>query len=276
METINNLTSAASKVIWGEGQSHEEPVSGKMGNVAAGEPYDAGNIEPNEAALETPGKKDTETPNEPATVTRTTGRTAPEPMPKPEPEAATKPRFVEAKPTPSETTEKANTNQAANPSGPAGSAPSAVGMRDDSTKAQNDTRPPPEGPFASTARTPAADTSTTNTTDTTTAGTPTKIPGTAATTTDKPDEEQQQPQPQPTTDPLPNPSPTKDKDTTTTTPAINLDGPGPRPLEEIAREHGGDAAGHQRRDSGKGIADEEEGGEKSAGGGAEGTGEGQW
>lgn len=194
-------------------------------------------------------------------------------MPKPEPEAATKPRFVEAKPTPSETTEKANTNQAANPSGPAGSAPSAVGMRDDSTKAQNDTRPPPEGPFASTARTPAADTSTTNTTDTTTAGTPTKIPGTAATTTDKPDEEQQHPQPQTTTDPLPNPSPTKDKDTTTT-PAINLDGPGPRPLEEIAREHGGDAAGHQRRDSGKGIADEEEGGEKSAGGGAEGTGEG--
>lgn len=44
METINNLTSAASKAIWGEGQSHEEPVSGKMGNVAAGEPYDAGNI----------------------------------------------------------------------------------------------------------------------------------------------------------------------------------------------------------------------------------------
>jgi hypothetical protein len=44
METINNLTNAASKAIWGEGQSHEEPVSGKMGNVAAGEPYDAGNI----------------------------------------------------------------------------------------------------------------------------------------------------------------------------------------------------------------------------------------
>lgn len=44
METIGNLANAASKVIWGENQSHEEPVSGKMGNVAAGEPYDAGNI----------------------------------------------------------------------------------------------------------------------------------------------------------------------------------------------------------------------------------------
>jgi hypothetical protein len=43
MDTINNLANAASKAIWGEGQ-HEEPVSGKMGNVAAGEPYDAGNI----------------------------------------------------------------------------------------------------------------------------------------------------------------------------------------------------------------------------------------
>jgi hypothetical protein len=43
MDTISNLATAASKAIWGEGQ-HEEPVSGKMGNVAAGEPYDAGNI----------------------------------------------------------------------------------------------------------------------------------------------------------------------------------------------------------------------------------------
>lgn len=43
MDTIQNLTNAATKAIWGE-QSHEEPVSGKMGNVDAGEPYDAGNI----------------------------------------------------------------------------------------------------------------------------------------------------------------------------------------------------------------------------------------
>lgn len=44
MDTINNLANAASKAIWGETQSHEEPVSGKMGDVKAGEPYDAGNI----------------------------------------------------------------------------------------------------------------------------------------------------------------------------------------------------------------------------------------
>lgn len=44
MDTISKVTSAASKAIWGENQSHEEPVSGKLGNVEAGEPYDAGNI----------------------------------------------------------------------------------------------------------------------------------------------------------------------------------------------------------------------------------------
>ncbi|EAQ91375.1 predicted protein [Chaetomium globosum CBS 148.51] len=183
MDTFNKVTHAASKAIWGEEQSHEEPVSGKLGNVAAGEPYDAGNIgEPNEAALASSGKKDTETPNEPTTATRTTGRTVPEAMPKPEPEpeAATKPRFVEAKDTPSQTTEEASTSQPANPSGPAGSTPSAIGMRDDSTKAQNDTSPPPEDLSASTARTPT--TTNTNTTTTTT-DTPPNIPGTAATTT---------------------------------------------------------------------------------------------
>jgi hypothetical protein len=44
METLNKVASAASEAIWGKNQAHEEPVSGKMGNVAAGEPYDAGNI----------------------------------------------------------------------------------------------------------------------------------------------------------------------------------------------------------------------------------------
>lgn len=44
METIHNIANTASKAIWGDTNPHEEPVSGKMGNVAAGEPYDAGNI----------------------------------------------------------------------------------------------------------------------------------------------------------------------------------------------------------------------------------------
>ncbi len=58
METMTNLASAASntvsRAIWGEQESipdatktnetrGEEPLSGKTGNVAAGEPYDMGN-----------------------------------------------------------------------------------------------------------------------------------------------------------------------------------------------------------------------------------------
>jgi hypothetical protein len=60
METVNNLASAASRAIWGEGKSTneaqtateqvegnetkgQEPVSGQTGNVEAGEPYDKGN-----------------------------------------------------------------------------------------------------------------------------------------------------------------------------------------------------------------------------------------
>ncbi|KAK4190371.1 hypothetical protein QBC35DRAFT_79444 [Podospora australis] len=54
METISNIANTAvttaSKVIWGE---KEEPVSGRMGNVAAGQPYDAGNIESSSTALKT-------------------------------------------------------------------------------------------------------------------------------------------------------------------------------------------------------------------------------
>jgi hypothetical protein len=57
METVNNLASVASRAIWGggdkdntndaqtgtNGTAGREPVSGQMGNVANGEPYDKGN-----------------------------------------------------------------------------------------------------------------------------------------------------------------------------------------------------------------------------------------
>ena len=60
METVNNLASAASKAIWGEPEAAketaakdvetgkttsttQEPVSGVVGDVKAGEPYDKGN-----------------------------------------------------------------------------------------------------------------------------------------------------------------------------------------------------------------------------------------
>ncbi len=62
METVNNLASAASRAIWGDGKGDndreatnedvsgnetkgQEPVSGQTGNVEAGEPYDKGNAD---------------------------------------------------------------------------------------------------------------------------------------------------------------------------------------------------------------------------------------
>ncbi|KAK3997319.1 hypothetical protein QBC44DRAFT_303521 [Cladorrhinum sp. PSN332] len=57
METISHYataaTHAATKAIWGEQPNEQEPVNGRMGNVAAGEPYDAGNIESSSTALKT-------------------------------------------------------------------------------------------------------------------------------------------------------------------------------------------------------------------------------
>jgi hypothetical protein len=52
MDTVTNLTNAASRVIWGEDTTDttsnqtagREPVAGQMGNVEAGEPYDKGNL----------------------------------------------------------------------------------------------------------------------------------------------------------------------------------------------------------------------------------------
>ncbi|CAM1502817.1 Fc.00g075930.m01.CDS01 [Cosmosporella sp. VM-42] len=46
METITNLANTASKAVWGEGETNKEPVSGARGDVAHGEPYDAGNLDP--------------------------------------------------------------------------------------------------------------------------------------------------------------------------------------------------------------------------------------
>ncbi|KAK3340232.1 hypothetical protein B0H65DRAFT_252594 [Neurospora tetraspora] len=49
----SNLAAQASKAavnaVYGTNQSHEEPISGKTGDVSKGEPYDAGNMEPGES-----------------------------------------------------------------------------------------------------------------------------------------------------------------------------------------------------------------------------------
>ncbi|KAM0274292.1 hypothetical protein ACHAQH_007999 [Verticillium albo-atrum] len=46
METITNVTNAAVKAVWGSPEAKQEPVSGVQGDTAKGEPYDAGNLEP--------------------------------------------------------------------------------------------------------------------------------------------------------------------------------------------------------------------------------------
>lgn len=69
METINNVTSAATRAIWGDSasanksqstESGTEPLSGATGNTASGEPYDTGNKDPtNTKSATTPGKTET-------------------------------------------------------------------------------------------------------------------------------------------------------------------------------------------------------------------------
>lgn len=46
METINNVVTATSKAVFGDGSDKKEPVSGAAGDVSKGEPYDAGNLDP--------------------------------------------------------------------------------------------------------------------------------------------------------------------------------------------------------------------------------------
>jgi hypothetical protein len=72
METINSVATAAAKAVWGEGDASKEPVSGAQGNVAKGEPYDAGNLdtpaqEKVEARLGNFGNDDGTSPSDKAT-----------------------------------------------------------------------------------------------------------------------------------------------------------------------------------------------------------------
>ncbi|AEO58074.1 hypothetical protein MYCTH_2305109 [Thermothelomyces thermophilus ATCC 42464] len=244
METISKAASAASKAIRGENRAHgEEPVSGKMGNVAAGEPYDAGNMDPKDAAgASTPSQQEGA-----ATAARTTGTTVPEPMTKPEPEAATKPRFVDERPT---TTTTTTTTE--DPAAPAKSAPSAHGVRGDSTKAQSDTRPPD----ASASSTAAAGDEPPSQSRRSTGDATMVSPKTLERDNDNNDNNNE------------------NREEEGAGRAVNLQGPGPRPLEQVAREHGGDAGavaasepagGHQRRDSGKGLGAEDEGAARGKG-----------
>ncbi|KAG6014042.1 hypothetical protein E4U54_005909 [Claviceps lovelessii] len=53
METITNIAQSAVKAVWGSSPEQKEPVSGAQGDVAKGEPFDAGNKESNAADAST-------------------------------------------------------------------------------------------------------------------------------------------------------------------------------------------------------------------------------
>lgn len=67
MESLNTLKNAATKAIWGEETTttiHQEPIAGKTGDTAKGEPYDAGNMEPEQqSALAVPTPQATTSSN---------------------------------------------------------------------------------------------------------------------------------------------------------------------------------------------------------------------
>jgi hypothetical protein len=48
METINSIATAAAKAVWGDDETNKEPISGAQGDVSKGQPYDAGNLAPEE------------------------------------------------------------------------------------------------------------------------------------------------------------------------------------------------------------------------------------
>jgi len=269
METITNLAHSAAqtassaaqtatKAVWGEGQSHEEPVSGKMGNVAKGEPYDAGNIESNDAALKAGEQEDTERmgteasastamPDKPASgipgagpaVAAAAAVPGPEDDKKLQSSREEKPTTIpgtheklgKEMPHEKESEEKAQKEEARtaaqpfSPAGPAKNAPSAISMRDDSTTAQSDTRAPASAPSSSEESNKQGPTTTAA--DIITGPTVRK----PVAVHDVHDEQKAK-------------VPTQD-----VSPDVDTSGPGPRPLQDIAREHGWDAGATKKPES---------------------------
>ncbi|CZR65023.1 uncharacterized protein PAC_14923 [Phialocephala subalpina] len=94
METVNNIASAASRVIWGENTTAtnetagSEPVSGQTGDVKAGEPYDKGNEETKTSSgtfLDHRGKDESSATSNPTSTTADTTTTSDTTSTKPTP-----------------------------------------------------------------------------------------------------------------------------------------------------------------------------------------------
>ncbi|KAK1756107.1 hypothetical protein QBC47DRAFT_180283 [Echria macrotheca] len=190
MESITSLKTAATRAIWGDEKQHQEPISGQNGDVSKGEPYDAGNMEPEEASSKF---------------------TAPD-------ETGTQPVETNTKETTSNGTHTDdNLNKDDKPeTNPATQIDSST-TKHDSTKAQNDVRSPSD---------------------------PTTHPDSAAPRTNIDNKAEGG----------------LDVDDN---PEKQFDGPGPRPIEQVAREHGGDAG---KSGSDESLSDDKKGeGEKGEG-----------
>ncbi|KAK0753274.1 hypothetical protein B0T18DRAFT_10401 [Schizothecium vesticola] len=166
MESLNNISSAVTKAIWGTDESTtQEPISGKTGDVSKGQPYDAGNLEPNEQSLaQTPLPTTTEL------------------------DFNSKPDISSSKDLPVPSSDTPDTHPAPQKTNPSSTGPG------DHTTSQSDTRHPSDPAADHHASAPKQDV------DDTTGG---------LDVGDSPDK--------------------------------LLSGPGPRPLEVVAKEHGGDA-----------------------------------
>jgi len=175
METINNLATAAAKVVWGENEANKEPISGKLGDVSRGQPYDAGNLDASEYQR---------------------SHDSLDAAPNTEPAATGAPSTSTDTPASTDTSTPASTSNPAIPSIPS----TAVGEAGSVSK--------PSVTDASGAQPSLSDTTA------------------AQNDTRDPDDESAQ---------------------------VELTGPGPRPLNIVAKEHGGDA-GNDREDGAKAAA----------------------
>ncbi|KAK0732743.1 hypothetical protein B0T21DRAFT_452288 [Apiosordaria backusii] len=204
METINTgintIKDAATKAIWGEPESHQEPVSGRLGNTAAGEPYDAGNIESTETALKTTNPNPELEPVNTPLKTDSTSTSTDKVVTNAEFNKNANPSATSVElppPTPSEKPAAASSSSKPD-ANPAETQPSS-NLPGDASDAQNDTRAP------------------TN---------PLAVHHSVG-ETGKPDAKK-------------NVDDSGDGVDKSNNPA-KIDGPGPRPLEVVAKEHGGDA-----------------------------------
>ncbi|KAK6210170.1 hypothetical protein QIS74_11754 [Colletotrichum tabaci] len=236
METISNITNAASKAIWGTNEANQEPVSGVKGNTNQGEPYDAGNIEnpldkekkakvADASTLSgTSGTASTSGPTATTglttTVTPSTSTASTDPT---GPSTTDDPLKHKATPlTESNLTDRSRTTEDIKPQ--------KSSTTEDPSKKKGDIGKP-ELKNTSAVDAPPADSA---------AGkTDTRHP------TD------------PATDPAPKGQDVNNNASGPITGGDKLDGPGPRPLETVAKERGGDA-GNVKKDSTNGglIKDE--------------------